>query len=155
MNAHLATIEINRTTPWAWGVMVFAALCLTSAGQAAAALSDAERAAVCAEAEERYRAIFGRSSKDEPVTVILMFKDTFCPPQLTVEQGARLRWINVDRRTSHSVWFKEAGKPESERTFPEEIVEMTVDLPVGEHPYLCGPHWEKEGMVGRLTVKGK
>jgi plastocyanin len=71
-----------------------------------------------------------------------------------VKQGATVRWINVDRRTSHSVWFKEAGRGESERAFPEELVEMTIDLPPGEHPYLCGPHWEREGMVGRLRVTG-
>jgi plastocyanin len=31
---------------------------------------------------------------------------------------------------------------------------MTIDLPTGVYSYLCGPHWEKEGMIGRLTVTG-
>lgn len=122
---------------------------------AAAALTEAERAEICRDAEARYRAIHGRDPREEAFTVILMFKDTFCPPSVTVPQGARLRWINVDRRTSHSVWFQEHGRPESERIFPEETIDMTVDWPPGEYPYLCGPHWEKEGMIGRLTVTGR
>ncbi|HEY4775702.1 MAG TPA: plastocyanin/azurin family copper-binding protein [Xanthobacteraceae bacterium] len=118
----------------------------------AATLTDAERSQICAEATERYRQIFGKAPGEEPFVVVLMYRDNFCPAALTVQQGTTLRWVNVDRRTSHSVWFKEAGRPESERTFPEEFVTMTIDLPPGEYPYLCGPHWEREGMAGRLTV---
>ncbi len=126
--------------------------CLPAAG---ASLTEAERQAICAEAEGRYRSIFGRGPQDEPFGVILMFKDTFCPSHLTVKQGSKLRWVNVDRRTSHSVWFKEAGRSESDRAFPEETIDMTVDFPPGDYPYLCGPHWEREGMIGRLTVIGR
>jgi len=125
--------------------------CLPAAG---ASLTGAERQAICVEADERYRGIFGRSPKDEPFAVILMFKDVFCPTHLTVKQGSKLRWVNADRRTSHSVWFKEAGRPESDRVFPEETIDMTVDFPPGDYPYLCGPHWKSEGMIGRLTVIG-
>lgn len=121
----------------------------------ALALTDAERAEICREAAERYRALYGRELNDEGFIVIMTFKDNFCPQSITLPQGSRLRWINVDRRTSHSVWFKQNGKPESERIFPEETIDMTVDWPPGEYPYLCGPHWEKEGMVGRLTVTGR
>lgn len=125
--------------------------CLPAAG---ASLTEADRQAICAEAEGRYRDISGRSPKDEPFVVILMFKDTFCPSHVTVKQGSKLRWVNVDRRTSHSVWFKEADRPESDRVFSEETIDMTVDFPPGDYPYLCGPHWKSEGMIGRLTVIG-
>ncbi len=120
----------------------------------AVALTESDRAAICSEAETRYHDIFGRAPKDEPFAVVMMYKDTFCPQHLTIKRNTHLRWINVDKRTSHSVWFKEAGQAESERKFPEEFVEMTVDWPPGDYPYLCGPHWEKEGMIGRLTVTG-
>ena len=60
--------------------------------------------------------------------------------------------MNVDRRTTHSVWFRDAGRPESDRVFGGEHIEMTVDLPPGEHGYLCGPHWQMEGMIGTLTI---
>jgi len=120
----------------------------------AVSLTDAERAEICAEAADRYRQMAGKAPGDEPFVVILMYRDIYCPDAMTVKQGATLRWINVDRRTSHSVWFKEAGRPESDRVFPEEFVEMTIDLPPGEYPYLCGPH-VADGMVGRLTVTGR
>lgn len=126
--------------------------CLPASG---ASLTDAERQAICAEAEGRYRSSFGRDPKDEPFVVILMFKDTFCPSHVTVKQGSKLRWVNADRRTSHSVWFKEAGRPESDRIFSEETIDMTADFPPGDYPYLCGPHWKSEGMIGRLTVIGR
>lgn len=124
-------------------------------GALATNLSEAERAEVCREAEERYRTAFGKAPREESVAVILMYKDNFCPRDLTVRRGSELRWVNVDRRTSHSVWFKDAGKPESERAFAEEVIRMTVDWPPGEYPYLCGPHWEREGMVGRIMVTGE
>lgn len=121
----------------------------------ARSLTDAERAQLCAEGEARYNELFGRMPKDEPVRIVLMYKDVFCPLHITVTQGETVRWVNIDKRTSHSVWFKDAGKPESDRLFAQEKVEMTFDFPPGDYPYLCGPHWEREGMVGRVTVKGK
>ena len=118
----------------------------------ASAMSDEERKKICTKAEERYQKLFGKPSADEDVTIVKMYKYTFCPHQLTVKKGTTVRWVNVDRRTSHSVWFKLAGKPESERLFSEEKVEMTFDMPVGEYPYLCGPHYKQEGMTGTVTV---
>ncbi len=115
---------------------------------------NAEKERNCVEAEQRYQQLFGKPSKDEPLGVILMFNNTFCPPEHAVKQGARVRFVNVDRRTSHSVWFRDAGKEETERVFPQESVEMAIDLPPGEHTYLCGPHWESDGMIGLLRVMG-
>ncbi len=135
--------------------LVAALLSVVAAEPAGAvALTEIERAAICTEAENRYREMFGRAPKDEPFVVVLMYKDTFCPQHVTVKRNTRLRWVNVDKRTSHSVWFKDAGRAESDRAFPEEFVEMIIDWPSGDYPYLCGPHWEREGMVGRLTVIG-
>ena len=135
--------------------LVAALLSVVAAEPAGAvALTEIERAAICTEAENRYREMFGRVPKDEPFVVVLMYRDTFCPQHVTVKRNTRLRWVNVDKRTSHSVWFKDAGRAESDRAFPEEFVEMIIDWPSGDYPYLCGPHWEREGMVGRLTVIG-
>ncbi len=118
----------------------------------AVALTDEEREKICTKAEERYQKLFGKPSADEDVTVVKMYKYTFCPHELTVKKGTTVRWINVDKRTSHSVWFKLAGKPESERLFSEEKVEMSFDMPAGEYPYLCGPHYKQEGMTGTVKV---
>lgn len=128
---------------------------VTANGRASAAPpTEAERAEICAEAEARYREIHGKASKDEAVKIVLMFKDTFCPIAITVSQGDTVRWVNLDKRTSHSVWFRDAGKPESDRLFSGEVVEMKFDFPPGNYPYLCGPHWESAGMIGTVTVKG-
>ena len=106
---------------------------------------------ICAEAEERYQELFGDESVEEGVVVIKMYKYTFCPIDLEVKPGTTLRWINVDKRTSHSVWFKEQGQEESERLFPDEFVEMTLDE-AGTFNYVCGPHHEQENMRATVTV---
>ena len=106
----------------------------------------------CEKAEKRYQKLFGKPSAEEDVTVVKMYKYTFCPIEVEVKQGTTVRWVNVDKRTSHSVWLKEAGKEESDRLFSEEKVEMTFDLPPGDYPYLCGPHWKDEGMTGTVRV---
>ncbi len=118
------------------------------------AAGPADKTEICAAAEQRYQQIYGKPSSEEEVTIVKMHKFTFCPPNLEVAQGTIVRWINVDKRTSHSVWFKQRGFEESERIFPdvEEKVEMTFDLPPGDYSYLCGPHWESDDMRGVVTV---
>ena len=119
---------------------------------AASAAEDPDKAAVCAEAAEVYREMTGRAQADEDLTTILTYDYTFCPPKLEVAAGTTVRWVNVEKRTSHSVWFKDAGREESERIFPEESVEQTLDLPPGEHVYLCGPHWKSHDMIATVTL---
>lgn len=116
------------------------------------AVSAEEQKEICAEAEKRYLEMFGKPPSNESAAVVTMYKHTFCPPELTVKAGSRVRFVNVDKRTSHSFWFKDAGHPESERFFSGEGAEMVIDLPPGEHTYLCGPHWDQEKMIGRLIV---
>jgi len=126
------------------------------AGTAFAA-DQAEQVTTCAPAQTRFDA-FKDLPADEalpppaPGTVhVLMHKYTFCPPQLTVAKGTTVRFVNVDKRTSHSVWFKESGQAESDRLFPVEFWEETF-LEPGRYPYLCGPHWEQNGMKGVINV---
>ncbi len=111
-----------------------------------------ELLATCEKAEKRYQVVFPDAQEEDGVVVVKLYKYTFCPPNLTVKKGTTVRWINVDKRTSHSVWLKEAGLEESERFFPEEIWEHTFTED-GAYPYLCGPHWEKEGMIGFVKVE--
>ncbi|NOC45315.1 MULTISPECIES: plastocyanin/azurin family copper-binding protein [unclassified Ruegeria] len=112
-----------------------------------------ETAEICAEAEERYVELFGQpSSAVEDAEVVLMYKYNFCPSELTVKAGTTVRWVNVDKRTSHSVLLKDGSQPESDRLFPEESVELTFLTP-GPQDYLCGPHWETQNMIGMITVE--
>lgn len=110
-------------------------------------------AAICAQAEERYVELFGHpSAQEQGVTVVTMYKYNFCPAQITVPLGTTVRWVNVDKRTSHSVLVKKSGTPESDRAFPEEIIEFTFLVP-GPQDYICGPHWESHDMIGMVTVE--
>lgn len=128
-----------------------ALLCLVS--YAAADGDDAKRAAICAEAEERYTEMTGAPSEEaEGVTVVKMYKYNFCPAEIAVPVGTTVRWVNVDKRTSHSVIVP--GEPESDRAFPEEVIEFTF-LTEGDQKYLCGPHWETQEMIGMVTVTSK
>jgi plastocyanin len=116
------------------------------------AARDVDKTALCAEAEERFVELFGHpSAETEGVTVVTMYKYNFCPAQITVPAGTTVRWVNVDKRTSHSVLSPDAGMPESDRAFPEETIEFTF-LEPGEQKYLCGPHWETQEMIGMVTV---
>ncbi|WP_425040460.1 cupredoxin domain-containing protein [Primorskyibacter sp. S187A] len=108
-------------------------------------------AALCMEAEERYQEMFGApSSEISEARVVLMYEYRFCPAQITVPVGTTVRWVNVDKRTSHSVIVP--NEPESDRAFPEEWVEFTFEIP-GPVDYLCGPHWERREMIGSITVE--
>jgi plastocyanin len=137
---------------WLLGVLVLGIALVVGMPGSHAQISEEKRAKICAKAENRYQSIFGKPSTSEDVAIVMMHKYTFCPLNVTVKQGTTVRWINVDKRTSHSVWFKEADKAESERLFGEESVEIKFDLPLGEYPYLCGPHWKEEGMIGTVLV---
>ena len=132
-------------------VLLTLAVCFAPISVANAA-TDAEQEKICNEAEERYQELFGKPSKDEPVTIVKMYKYTFCPTVLEVKQGTTVRWVNVDKRTSHSVWFKDQGQEESDRLFSEEDVEIKMDFPPGDLGYLCGPHYEKQGMKARIII---
>lgn len=135
-------------------ILLATVLALMPAGIAGAQTApDADKTAqICADSAARYQELFGHAPADEPgVTVVTMYKYTFCPLTVTVSPGSTVRWVNIDKRTSHSFWFRDAGKPESERLFSEETAEMSFDVP-GEYGYLCGPHWESHGMIGKVIV---
>ena len=132
-------------------ILVSALLPLAAAFPVLAGEDDA--AGICAEAEERYVDLFGQASAEaEGVTVVKMYKYNFCPAQITVSVGTTVRWVNVDKRTSHSVLSPTAGMPESNRAFPDESIEFTFLTP-GDQDYLCGPHWETRDMIGMVTVE--
>ena len=111
----------------------------------------AEIEKICAQAEDRYKKVFPDAQDAPDVVVVKLYKYNFCPPNITVKAGTTVKWVNVDRRTSHSVWLKQAGEEESERFFPEELWSFQFTEP-GSYPYLCGPHWQQENMHGHVTV---
>ncbi|MBE0591536.1 MAG: cupredoxin domain-containing protein [Gemmatimonadales bacterium] len=70
----------------------------------------------------------------------------FAPAEITVKAGETVRWINAEKRVSHSILFTGPGGFESERLFPDESWERRFDEP-GRYPYVCGPHPEMKGLV--------
>ena len=124
-------------------------LCGLALGAPVHAAEDAER---CAEASAAYKALTGKDAAADP-GLVLMFKYRFCPESVKVKRGATVRYVNVDKRTSHSVWLKDDGREESERVFQEGVVEVsTIGLADGAHQVLCGPHWERDGMKATIIV---
>ena len=70
----------------------------------------------------------------------------FNPPESKVKVGTTVKWINDEKRTTHSILFTGEGGFESERFFPGESWQRKFDKP-GRYPYSCGPHPEMKGLV--------
>ena len=83
----------------------------------------------------------------EPQTVEVRITDyRFEPAELTIRVGTTVRWINAERRTSHSILLHGEHGFESERFFPDEHFEHRFDVP-GVYTYGCGPHTEMHGEI--------
>lgn len=70
----------------------------------------------------------------------------FTPAEVSIRAGDTVRWVNREKRTSHSVLFPAEGGRESERLFPDENWQRRFDQ-AGRYPYTCGPHPEMKGVV--------
>ncbi len=70
----------------------------------------------------------------------------FVPDAISVRVGDTVRWVNRERRTSHSVLFKSPVSFESPRFFPDESWSYRVESS-GEYRYSCGPHPEMAGTI--------
>lgn len=70
----------------------------------------------------------------------------FQPSEIRVVEGSVVRWVNKEKRTSHSVVFAAELGGESERFFPDEHWQKRFDI-VGTFPYQCDPHPEMKGTV--------
>lgn len=70
----------------------------------------------------------------------------FQPQEIRIKAGDTVKWINQEKRTSHSVVFPAEQGGESERFFPDESWQKRFDNP-GRYTYHCGPHPEMTGAV--------
>lgn len=69
----------------------------------------------------------------------------FWPKTLQIKVGDTVRWVNREKRTSHSVLFPVLSL-ESERLFPDESWTRRFAA-AGSYPYRCGPHPEMSGQI--------
>ena len=80
-------------------------------------------------------------------TVEVTIRDyRFSPQEIRIKAGDTVRWINREKRTSHSVLFPAGDGLESERLFPDEHWQRSFAQP-GVYNYRCGPHEEMKGVV--------
>ncbi len=86
----------------------------------------------------------GASWAAEQVVEIRDYK--FQPQTVRIKPGDSVRWINREKRTSHSVLFKGGAVAESERLFPDESWVRRFEA-AGSYPYNCGPHPEMSGQI--------
>lgn len=70
----------------------------------------------------------------------------YAPAEVQIRAGDRVRWVNREKRTSHSILFPDEGGLESERLFPDESWERQF-AKAGTYAYTCGPHPEMKGRV--------
>jgi len=70
----------------------------------------------------------------------------FSPPEVRIKVGDTVKWINREKRTSHSVLFPAENGLESERMFPGEHWQRSFTQS-GSYSYRCGPHEEMKGLI--------
>jgi plastocyanin len=70
----------------------------------------------------------------------------FLPAEVRIKAGDTVKWVNREKRTSHSVLFAAENGLESERMFPQEHWQRTF-AKQGSYGYRCGPHEEMRGLV--------
>lgn len=91
-------------------------------------------------------ALFSFSVCAEQTIEVSIEKYTFTPQEVSIRAGDTVKWVNHEKRTSHSVVFPQEGGRESERLFPDESWQRQFVEP-GRYPYHCGPHPEMKGLV--------
>ncbi|MCL2635491.1 MAG: cupredoxin domain-containing protein [Betaproteobacteria bacterium] len=100
----------------------------------------------CAKGAPLLLALFSLAAVAQTVVEVRIVDYRFEPPTLSIKLGDSVRWINGEKRTSHSVLFPDENSRESERLFPGEHWERRFDRP-GRYAYQCGPHPEMKGEV--------
>lgn len=73
-------------------------------------------------------------------------KYSFNPSELKIKVGTSVKWVNNEKRASHSIMFPGEGGRESDRLLPGDSWERRFDRP-GRYPYTCGPHPEMHGTI--------
>ena len=91
-------------------------------------------------------ALFSFAALAESVVEVQIADYKYKPAEVSVKVGDSVRWINREKRTSHSILFPAEGGLQPERLFPDESWQRRSDNP-GRYVYRCGPHPEMEGVV--------
>ena len=90
------------------------------------------------------------SAHAEPVATVQVDirNHQFVPAEVVIKVGGSVKWLNQEKRTSHSVLFQSENL-ESDRLMSGDSWEKSFNR-TGEFPYVCGPHPEMKGLI-RVT----
>lgn len=88
----------------------------------------------------------GGPAQAEQTVEVVVQNYRYQPQVVRIKVGDTVKWVNREKRTSHSVVFPAEQGGESERFFPDESWQRRFDTP-GRYPYHCGPHPEMTGVV--------
>ena len=91
-------------------------------------------------------ALVSLSAWAQQTVVVEIQNYTYAPKEVQIKAGDTVRWVNREKRTSHSILFPSEGGLESDRIFPDESWQRTFPK-AGTYPYTCGPHPEMKGTV--------
>jgi plastocyanin len=91
-------------------------------------------------------ALFSISALAQNTVEVRIENYKYDPAEVRIKAGDTVRWVNREKRTSHSVVFPKEGGLESERKFPDESWPRRFDK-AGRYEYHCGPHPEMKGSI--------
>ena len=91
-------------------------------------------------------ALFSILASAQQTVIVSMAEYKYIPAEVRIKAGDTVKWVNNERRTSHSVLFPTENGLESTRMFPGESWERSFPVP-GRYEYTCGPHPEMKGLV--------
>ena len=91
-------------------------------------------------------ALFSISALAQNTVEVRIENYQYAPVEVNIKAGDTVRWVNREKRTSHSVVFPKEGGLESERMFPDESWQRRFDK-AGRYEYHCGPHPEMKGSI--------
>lgn len=90
--------------------------------------------------------LYSLPSYGQQIVDVVIQNYRFQPQEIRIQPGDTVRWLNREKRTSHSIVLSDVRERESERFFPDENWLHRFDKP-GIYPYHCGPHPEMTGQV--------
>jgi len=91
-------------------------------------------------------ALFSICAAAQQTVTVSMAEYKYVPAEVRIKAGDTVKWVNNERRTSHSVLFPAENSLESTRMFPGESWERRFPVP-GRYEYTCGPHPEMMGVI--------
>jgi plastocyanin len=90
--------------------------------------------------------VLAGSARAQQTVEVTIQNYRFSPQEVRIKAGDTVKWINREKRTSHSVLFPAENGLESERVFPDESWQRKFTQP-GNYSYRCGPHEEMKGSI--------